>query len=449
MAKLNNKTLAALGNVAKASKDSAALLQTVYLDDSQLMTYPENKEDISYTEDIEASIERLGFTDPIEVTDFEMEAGTYMIVSGNRRRAAGQKKGLKSFPCIIRHFRSREDIENYALLANNHRDSGKGDPLLLAKRALKHKAYLESISFKGSMRDEIAVRMGITTAQVDRYLYMHKAIPEFWDMVQEGSVGLSSITDSGLYRHTPDEQMEIFKIVQDCMADGNDMTRPVLKKIVVGYRDGVRSWEELKEQEKAPAVNREPDQIPQPPMTLFSPGTDDNVVPEAPKAPDTQQTPESDGDDVGQEESPDNNWENDSQEESPDSEWENNSQEESPDSNWENDGQEESPDSNWKNVGKVDSAAPVENRETARTRKIIGRMVELDDLLTDRYILDEGEEGECSAGNFISRMRNMAELLIQEIQGVSTEYHLEEKGIGAINEILSEIKIAQAELEKE
>ena len=198
------KSVQAVKEVAKASNEKANLITIKYFKDEDLLDYPRNNEDIENTEDIEKSIEELGFTDPLEITDFGAPDGKYYIVSGHRRRCAGRKKGMKEFPCIVRRFKADEEVYNYVLHSNAQRDSAK-DPLLFAKRYKMHEEYLKEIGFKGSMAEEVAKRLGLKKAQADRYKQMNKVILPIWDMVRDGMVGMSSITDSGLYTHAPEE----------------------------------------------------------------------------------------------------------------------------------------------------------------------------------------------------------------------------------------------------
>lgn len=231
-------------DVAQTSNEQANLITIKYYDDENLMDYPRNNEDLENTEDLEKSIEEQGFTDPIEITDFDMEEGKYMIVSGHRRRMAGRKKGMKKFPCILRKFKSEQEVYNYVLYSNAQRDSAK-DPLLFAKRYKMHEEYLKETGFKGSLREEIASRLGLKPAQADRYNNMNKVILPLWDMVRDGAVGMSSLTDSGLYTHTPEEQTEILQMMNECLDNGNELTRPTVKKIVNSWREGKRSWIEV------------------------------------------------------------------------------------------------------------------------------------------------------------------------------------------------------------
>lgn len=254
MAKFDNiKVAKGIKEVAQASNEQATLITIKYYKDEDLIDYPRNNEDISYTEDIEKSIMEQGFTDPIEITDFGMTDGKFTIVSGHRRRMAGRKQGMSKFPCILRHFKSGTEVYNYVLYSNSQRDSAK-DPLLFAKRYKMHEEYLKESGFNGSYREEIASRLGLKTAQADRYNQMNKVILPVWDMIRDGIVGMSSITDSGMYTHTLEEQTEILSIMRECLDNDTELTRPVMKKIVKGYRDGGRTWSEITQDESAPAV---------------------------------------------------------------------------------------------------------------------------------------------------------------------------------------------------
>lgn len=248
--KLNNSKIEA---VAKKSNEQANLITIKYYEDSNLIDYPENNEDVSYTEDIELSISEQGFTDPIEVTDFGMDEGKYMIISGHRRRMAGRKQGLKSFPCIVRHLKTENEVKNYVLLSNAQRDSAK-DPLLFSKRYKMHEDYLKSVGFKGSVREEVAKRLGLKVAQADRYNQINKVIMPFWDLIRSGAIGISSVTDSGLYTHTVEEQEEMLEIFNEALEQEIELNRSLCKKIVTDYRNGKKSWEEIKAEEK-PIMN--------------------------------------------------------------------------------------------------------------------------------------------------------------------------------------------------
>ena len=137
-----------IGEVAKQSAQKATVVTVRNIEAVKLHDFAKNGEDILDTADLEKSISEIGFTDPIEVTNFGCIEGEYTIVSGHRRRAAGVKCGMTSFPCIVKSFQSEDEVRNYVLFANSQRDSSK-DPLLYAKRYIMHKEYLKEIGFAG------------------------------------------------------------------------------------------------------------------------------------------------------------------------------------------------------------------------------------------------------------------------------------------------------------
>lgn len=237
-------------NVANKSNEKANLITIKYYKDEDLLDYPNNNEDVSNTGDIEISIAENGFTDPIEITDFGCEEGKFTILSGHRRRMAGRRFGLKEFPCILRHFKSDAEVYNYVLMSNAQRDSAK-DPLLLARRYLGHETYLKNIGFKGKLREEIAKRMGLKPAQADRYKHMNDAIIPLRDMVASGILGMSSITDTGLYAESEENQTEILQILNDYLeSEKKNLNRDTVSSIVKAYRNGMKSWNDIKNSQK-------------------------------------------------------------------------------------------------------------------------------------------------------------------------------------------------------
>jgi len=235
-------SVSAFGAVAKVEQEKAQVIVLQNISNENLIDNPKNGEDIIMTGDLEESMRQNGFTDPIEVTDFNMESGKYMILSGHRRRAAGVKVGITVFPCVVRHFKNEQEVQNYTLMANSQRDSAK-DPCLFCGRYKMHEEYLESVGFKGNKREEIAKRLGISIQQADRYNAMNRVVLPVWDMVRAEVVGMSSVLP--LAPHTEDEQMEIYNIMQEALASDVSLTRDTVKKIVDGYRDGKRTWADV------------------------------------------------------------------------------------------------------------------------------------------------------------------------------------------------------------
>lgn len=240
----NAGSMKVVANAKKVEQEKAQVVALQNISNDNLIDNPKNGEDISFTADLEESMKQNGFTDPMEVTDFGMESGKYMILSGHRRRQAGIKVFGKEFffPCIVRHFDNAEQVQNYTLMANAQRDSAK-DPCLFCARYKLHEEYLESIGFKGSKREEIAKRLGISAQQADRYNNMNKIILPVWDMVRAEIVGISSVQP--MAKHTKEEQLVIYNIMQRAVDKGVNLSRDTVKKIVDGFREGKTTWEEI------------------------------------------------------------------------------------------------------------------------------------------------------------------------------------------------------------
>lgn len=240
----NAGSMKAVANAKKVEQEKAQVVALQNISNDNLIDNPKNGEDISFTADLEESMKQNGFTDPMEVTDFGMDNGKYMILSGHRRRMAGVKVFGKEFffPCIVRHFDNAEQVQNYTLMANAQRDSAK-DPCLFCARYKLHEEYLESIGFKGSKREEIAKRLGISAQQADRYNNMNKIILPVWDMVRAEIVGISSVQP--MAKHTKEEQLVIYNIMQSAVDKGVNLSRDTVKKIVDGFREGKTTWEEV------------------------------------------------------------------------------------------------------------------------------------------------------------------------------------------------------------
>lgn len=272
MAKLNAKNIGAIKDVAKKSDDKSQILSLKIIDNANLVDYPRNNEDVSQTEDLELSIKQNGFTDPIEVTDFNMENGKYMIVSGHRRRCAGVKCNMDKFPCIIRHFNNEQEVYNYVLLSNSQRDSVK-DPLLYCRRYKMHEQYLRESGFKGSIINEVAKRIGLSSQQAERYDRFNRIISPCWDLVRDEKIGMSSLLPMAVLSEA--EQNDIYNVVEKCIENGIEPTRDRCKKIIDRYKNGVRGYDELVREEPAVPVNNAMN----PPMMGVSVMSDINTEP--------------------------------------------------------------------------------------------------------------------------------------------------------------------------
>lgn len=250
VAKFGAKNTQKIFEDAKKATERATAKVTVVkmLDTDNLIDNPKNTEDVSYTDDLEASIREIGFVDPLDVTDFGMEDGKYMIVSGHRRRATGVKLGISMFPCVIHNFQSEEEIENWLLFLNNYRDTAK-DPLLFMRRVLATNAYLERVNFKGSKREEISRRLGISVQSVDRFFAVAKLISPIQAMISREDLNYSCAVPIAKYE--PEQQQEIYEILNTAFGAGVELTRPVVKHIADAYGAGRKTWAAVQDYHEA------------------------------------------------------------------------------------------------------------------------------------------------------------------------------------------------------
>lgn len=208
-------------------------LKIIWVDDADLTDYPRDLEDITDTAELEDSMKQIKFCDPLDVTDFEMPEGKYMIISGRRRRAAAKKVGIFKFPVIVRHFESAQDIYNYVLLMNYYRDSMK-DTLLYARRYRMHEEYLKESGFEGSIREEVAKRLGLSVQQADRYRQFNKVIQPVWEMVARKEVAVSSVVPMAPL--SPEDQSCVVESMRSCLESGIKLTRKRVKAIVEAHQ---------------------------------------------------------------------------------------------------------------------------------------------------------------------------------------------------------------------
>lgn len=241
--KLDKKSNAAAKSVAAAKEanknNKTAFVKMISNDD--LLDNPKNAEDVTDTADLEASIQEIGFVDPIDVTPFGAPDGKYMIVSGHRRRASGVKLGYTEFPCLIHDFQSDSDVENWLLFLNNYRDSSK-DPLLYMRRCQAARAYLENTGFKGNLHEEISRRLGISRKTVFAYLALGKLIAPIQQLVRDDVVGMTSVQPVAQF--DPVDQAQIHEIMLRAK-DETDLTRALMKKICDMFAEGARTWAEI------------------------------------------------------------------------------------------------------------------------------------------------------------------------------------------------------------
>ncbi len=250
MAKDFKKSKSAIAEAKAAESILAKQYEIKALPMNTIDAYVDNNEDVSDVKDLVSSMKDNGFTDPIEVTNYGCPEGRYMILSGHRRYAAWSElhNGKQPINCIIvdaSKFKDDNDVKNYVLMANSQRDSAK-DPLLFVKRYKEHEKLLIRQGFDGNIREEIANRLGLSVKQADRYKALGKLIPEIQNKIVEETIGSSSAMP--IVPLSESDQRKFNKILDDALADGANLTRDYVNKMVKFFKAEIWSWEAIKAQ---------------------------------------------------------------------------------------------------------------------------------------------------------------------------------------------------------
>lgn len=231
--------------VIKKESNAKALIEVLkMINDTDLVDYPNNNEDLTHTEDLVISMKKLGFTDPIEVTDFNMENGKYMILSGHRRRTAWRKVSDAPLPCIVRHFDDVLKMREYILMSNAQRNEEQ-DPLLFCNRFVGMKQLLKDQDFKGDIYEEIGARYGRSKATVERYISVNNCIPEVLNVIRAGLIGVTNFYN--MSKCEPEEQKEILDIILGAKEKGYSTTKEFCATVTNAYKNGMTSWDEMED----------------------------------------------------------------------------------------------------------------------------------------------------------------------------------------------------------
>jgi ParB family chromosome partitioning protein len=136
---------------------------------------PRHTFDEDALEELKASIEEVGFLQPIVVR--EVETDRYELVMGERRWRAAQAAGRETIPAIIRDTRDDAMLRD-ALLENIHR----ADLNPLEEAA----AYQQLLEEFGATHDELAKRIGRSRPQISNTIRLLNLPPQVQRRVAVG-----------------------------------------------------------------------------------------------------------------------------------------------------------------------------------------------------------------------------------------------------------------------
>jgi ParB family chromosome partitioning protein len=140
------------------------------------------------------SIEEHGVMTPINVRPIE---GGYEVISGHRRIHAAKRAGLATIPAIEMDM-TRDQAAVALVDSNLHREK-----LLPSEKAFAYKLKLEALAHQGTSRQvgekwsvsQISNEGKDSERQIHRYIRLTNLIPKLLDLVDNGSIALTTAVE--------------------------------------------------------------------------------------------------------------------------------------------------------------------------------------------------------------------------------------------------------------
>ncbi len=203
-------------------KDFLNIEKAIPIPIEKLFDFPNHPFKVNDDEEMENMVETVktgGIIMPLVVR--QKVDGNYEIISGHRRKRAGQLANLKELPCIIRNL---SDDEATIIMVDSNMQRTK---ILPSEKAFAYKMKLEAEKHQGkrtdltsaqvgqklenkTAREKVAEDVGESREQIRRYIRLTELIPEILNLVDEERIAFSPAVD--LSYLTEDEQYVILNI---------------------------------------------------------------------------------------------------------------------------------------------------------------------------------------------------------------------------------------------
>ena len=166
-----------IASVLKTAAENSDQEQIVYLPVDSLVPDDCNFYSLEGIDELASSIELLGLQQPLRVRPGD--GGTFIIVSGHRRRAAillirdgGSKQFEKGVPCIVEYGEATAAMRELRLIFANAqtRVMSPSDTMKQAERveALLYELKEQGVEFPGRMRDHVAQACQVSKTKIAR-----------------------------------------------------------------------------------------------------------------------------------------------------------------------------------------------------------------------------------------------------------------------------------------
>lgn len=183
---------------------------------TQICDFPDHpykvKDDESMDELVE-SVKIRGLIQPVLVRP--IEDGMYEMVSGHRRKRAFEIAGIEKIPARVQGL-TRDEAILSMVDSNLQRDE-----ILPSEKAFAFKMRLEAMKRQGQRTDltlspsetklrateQIALDVGESRAQIDRFIRLTNLIPEMLDLVDDKKIAMRLAVEISYL--TPEEQLNL------------------------------------------------------------------------------------------------------------------------------------------------------------------------------------------------------------------------------------------------
>lgn len=232
---------------------------------AQICDFPNHpykvKDDESMTELVE-SIKTRGLIQPVLVRP--IENGMFEMVSGHRRKRAFELAGIEKIPARVQNL-TRDEATLSMVDSNLQRDE-----ILPSEKAFAYKMRLEAMKRQGQRSDltssptetklrateQIALDVGESRAQIDRFIRLTNLIPEMLDLVDDKKIAMRPAVEISYL--SEEEQLNLADAIEcEQCTPSHDQTLRMKKfsqegKLTKEAIEAIMSEEKPNQREKSP-----------------------------------------------------------------------------------------------------------------------------------------------------------------------------------------------------
>lgn len=177
--------------------------------------HPFNVNDDEEMKQLKESIEAYGVLTPIVVTQLDLRAANYEVVSGHRRLKACQDLGFTTIPAVYIAMTYEEAV--IAMVDSNL----QREHILPSEKAKAYKLKLEALKHQGITSAQVGQKWSVeqvaedsneSRSQVQRYIRLNYLIPDLLKMVDEERIALTPAVE--LSYLTEDEQRWLLETIE-------------------------------------------------------------------------------------------------------------------------------------------------------------------------------------------------------------------------------------------